>query len=191
MLYDPYKVKRGDVVYFYIISSINPQIYVPIRGRVESIIPKKSGLRFLISPLVFYSSGTYLKRFFMRSLLKHGPSESYSQLSFPDWVTTKESLEEFYKTQSNEEFYLMVPDYHCTDSFSRFKEIFNALIFYQISRTLADLKYLTGQPFYGGNFKFVSNMEFEKRLKDMIKDKAIDVNVDEFIENLDYNWINE
>lgn len=191
MLFDPYKVKCGDRIYTFVQSSINPQIYTPIKGRVESIIPRNNHLLFLIKPQIFYTTSEYLKTFFFGSMIKHGSNEEYNRIGYPDWVKDKDTLEEFYKTSATHDHYIIIQGHHCIKNFTEFCEIFDALNFYQISRTLMDLKFLTNQTFYKGNFKFISKVEFTIRLKDMLKDKVKDIDIDEYLNSLGYNWINE
>ena len=170
---------KGQNVYCLLASHTNPNILLPVKGKIIDSKWDPVNPLYQIRIIKFYDSMKFLKKHFFDMNFRHVFENRARKmiLKAEDYKTAK-VLEERLNEKDRERFYVIVESVMCKKTKVGLSELFEKVQFYMISKNLKEIKEISARPFFRGPLSLGSTNEFDARYKKGWSDKFEKDNLD-------------
>tara|TARA_R100000908_G_C3684237_1_gene101447 strand:- start:98 stop:661 length:564 start_codon:yes stop_codon:yes gene_type:complete len=178
---------KGQIVYCLLASHTNPNILLPVKGKILDSKWDPVNPLYQIRIIKFYDNMKFIKQHFFDMNFRHVFENRARKmiLKAKDYKTVK-SLEERLNEKDRERFYVVVESVMCTKTKVSLSKLFEKVQFYMISKNLKEIKEISARPFFKGPLSLDSVKEFDARFKKGFYDKFMmsDIDIDKYLNSL-------
>jgi hypothetical protein len=168
---------KNELVYTYMISTNDPFLMIPVKGRITDVRYDELNPRYRIKILKFYDHFTYLKKTLPHVRIQSRFNDKPRMLKFGDDIINKyeiktvAALEAWIgKSSSN---YIIIDSLFCFKKRHEMELYFDKFMNHFIEINMQNLKRLMVRSPYKGTYKIESPGNFKIRLERFIGDKVV------------------
>ena len=178
-------INKGSLAHSLISPVNDPNILIPVKVIIKDVKFDEYNPIYLVKVIKFYDNIYFLKNYFLNNKFSNGFGKKPRIFWISNDIKTVHELEN-YLDKENERFYIVVDSIHTTRYKNDLESMFNKIQDFLILRNLKELKEFTTRTFYTGDYRFDTQVEFFKRLRNMLIDKITDLkqNWDQFTKSL-------
>lgn len=177
----------GQNVYCLLSSHTKPNILIPTKGKIIDVKWDVINPFYKIRLLKLYDNMFFLKSNFLNMNFKNDFNKKPRKLPLKlDDINSAKQLDKYLMENDDPRCYVIVESIMCVKTKVQLGELFNKLIFFQISKNYKEIEMLSSRPFYNGIFSLDSYHEFFNRFKLSWHDKfkKSNIDIDKYLKSL-------
>ncbi len=178
---------KGQNVYCLLASHTNPNILLPVKGKILDSKWDPVNPLYQIRIIKFYDNMKFLKQHFFDMNFRHVfENRARKMILKADDYKTAKVLEDRLNEKDRERFYVVIESVMCTKTKVGLSELFEKVQLYMISKNLKEIREISARPFFKGPLSLDSIKEFDARYKKGWLDKFEkgDLNIDKYLDSL-------
>lgn len=164
---------KGNYVYTFLTSNTHPEIIIPIKALIKEVKWDRINSKYLVKIIKFYDSITFLKKYWfdMNFSNKIGKDAHKTHLDKKKYRKLSEIFVDIHGTDE-EKYYVVVDALMTVKHKGDMQELFDKIMFFQITKRLSEIRNFSVRKFYKGLFKSETGGIFEKKLKKFCGDQV-------------------
>lgn len=166
---------KGELVYTYIISTSDPFLMIPVKGRIMEVRYNELNPKYRIKILKFYDSLTYLKKSLPNVRIQGRFNDKPRKLKISKEILEKNEINTVAALEAfmgkSVIYYLVVDSLFCFKKRHQMETYFDKFMDHFIEINMQNLKTLMVRGSYKGTYRVDSPGNFKVRFKKFIGDK--------------------
>jgi len=176
---------KGEKIHCLLTSYTHPNIFIPVRGIVKDVKWDPVNPLYKIKIIKFYENVGFIRKYIfdMNFYYDFDKKARSFRIKREEFNTIKE-LEERLNEKDEDRFYVVVDGVMTVRTKVDLQDLFKKVQYFLISKNFKEIKEFSTRSFYKGEFKFDGEGEFKVRLKNFLKDKYPDSEIESFLKSI-------